>query len=117
MLNETDEQQTGSEVSKSAVEPVVMWRADTEQWRAMPVSCPNGGYPNDDVDGCQIFTNTHFATESDAWSKLDKEIRAYVAHCGSCVERAEQDLLVRKSEAAAAAKAFAKYSEHRRKAT
>jgi len=88
--------------------PLVMWRADTEQLRAVRVECPDGLHPNKDADGHNIYENTHYATEAEAWAHLRTHVEIGVKCAGEAIERLERELTKAQIRAGVAACEFAK---------
>jgi hypothetical protein len=89
-------------------------RADTKQWKAVLVECPDGGsFPEQDADGEVIYSNTHFETEAQAWRRLEKEVLAGVSLAGSAVVEAEAALQRARERAAYATKAYSQFCENR----
>jgi len=60
-------------------EPLIMYRADNDEWRVIQVECPNGLHPANDADGKTIYENTHFKTSKEAWKRLQREAQAWLS--------------------------------------
>jgi len=97
-------------------QPLVMWRADTEQWKAVQVQCPQGLYPHQDADGQKIYENTHFTTPEKAWERLERESMAWLSLRTDDVARLEQKLAALKNEVVEAGKAVVAVHERRNRA-
>jgi len=89
------------------IEPVVMWRGGDGMTKPVKVSCPDGLWPEYDSDGVQIFENTHFKTEDQAWKSIEESVLAGISLAGREVEFREKQLAESKDWAAQAAKDFA----------
>lgn len=70
-----------------------LYRADTDQLKPVRVHCPDGHYPHCDADGHQVFVNTHFDTEQEAWQNLLDNAQAGVSLAGGRVKEARQRVL------------------------
>lgn len=70
-----------------------LWRArDLKEEKPVLVDCPNGAWPNKDLDGIDIFVNTHFETQDEAWESLLSNARAGVKLAKNRVVTAEKRL-------------------------
>ena len=96
------------------VDTLVMFRADDESQTPVRVECPNGLWPAYDADGIQIFSNTHFELESDAWKRIYDNAKAWVSLAGRSVVQAENSLLQARANAGEAAKRFSQVTENMR---
>ncbi len=92
----------------------IMWRADTAEWRAIQVQCPDGLHPHEDIDGHKIFSNTHFDTPEKAWDHLNAESMAWLSMSSMHVENAEKELLKVKDKFISAGRAVALVHERLR---
>ena len=54
--------------------------------------CETFGYPHRDIDGHEMYENTHFKTKEEAWETLMAERYAGVELSSYSVEAREQDL-------------------------
>lgn len=92
-----------------------LWKYDEAKGTVKEVECPDGGYPASDIDGVQIYDNTHFETEKEAWESLRENAEAWVSLSGGGVKNAELGLLEAQAEAGKACKAFANYKRNFRR--
>ena len=68
-----------------------LWRADEAAMRPVLVECPKGRDGND-ADGVEIFSNTHYEDEGDAWEHLIASSIAGSKITGGNVTRIRADL-------------------------
>lgn len=67
------------------VERRVMWRADMAAWMPRKTEVPAGQTsralhpPVLDSDGQEVWENTHFETEEEAWEHLERNAAAWVS--------------------------------------
>lgn len=66
----------------------------------VPVECETPGWPNTDIDGNQMYDNTHFLTEAEAWKRVIADADAHVEletrhvqHLRQTLQAAEKDLV------------------------
>ena len=93
-----------------------LWRADYEQGRAVCVEAPDGGYPASDADGIQIYDNSHFGAEEDAWADLFGHVAARIESAGDRLNEAEALVLAKREDCGVACQKFAQLranKEHR----
>lgn len=83
----------------------VMWRADTDEWRAIQVVCPDGLYPHSDIDGKKIYENTHFETPEQAWRCLSDECNAWLQLTINRLNNLEKRIETTRAEVVEASKA------------
>lgn len=112
MSNEQNE----SDANAHPVDTLVMFRADDMSLTPVRVECPNGLWPAHDADGIQIYSNTHFELESDAWRRIYDNAKAWVSMAGRSVTQAEASLIEARIEAGEAAKRFLQVTENMRRA-
>ena len=96
-------------VSGSRQQRIVMWRGTDGMTEPVKVECPNGLWPNYDSDGIQIFENTHFAAEEEAWESIEESILAGISLSGRAVEIAREALQKANEQAADAALEFKQF--------
>lgn len=96
------------------VDTLFMFRADDASLTAVKVECPNGLWPAHDADGIQIYSNTHFELESDAWKRIYDNAKARVSLAGRSVINAENSLIEARAESGEAAKRFLLVTENMR---
>jgi hypothetical protein len=70
-----------------------LYRADDKQLKPVRVLCPRGRYPERDAEGHQVFVNSHFDTEQEAWQRLLDNAEAGVSLAGGRVKEARQRVL------------------------
>lgn len=70
-----------------------LYRADDKQLKPVRVLCPEGRYPERDTEGHQVFVNSHFDTEQEAWQHLIDNAEAGVSLAGNRVKTARQMVL------------------------
>lgn len=70
-----------------------LYRADTDLLKPVRVLCPDGRYPAHDAEGHQVFDNSHFETEQEAWKHLLDNAEAGVSLAGGRVKEARQRVL------------------------
>ncbi|HSX49899.1 MAG TPA: hypothetical protein VLF09_03015 [Cellvibrio sp.] len=108
-------EQNKSDTTAHPFDAVVMFRADEDQQRPVKVSCPNGLWPAQDADGINIYENTHFELESDAWKRIYDNAKAWVSLAGRSVTQAENSLAEARADAGEAAKRFLQVTENMRR--
>jgi len=91
-----------------------LYRADDKQLRPVRVLCPDGRYPVYDADGHQVFDNSHFDTEQEAWQHLLYNAEAGVSLAGGRVKEARQRVLEANEYAAEMAVEFQTVRDHYR---
>lgn len=98
------------------VDTLVMFRADDEKQIPVAVECPNGLWPAYDADGIQIYSNTHYKLESEAWQHIYDNAKAWVSLAGRSVVQAENSLIEARADAGEAAKRFLQVTENMQRA-
>ena len=91
-----------------------LYRADDKQLKPVRVLCPNGRYPERDAEGHQVFVNSHFDTEQEAWQHLLDNAEAGVSLAGNRVKTARQMVLDANEYAAEMAVEFETVRDHYR---
>lgn len=95
-----------------------MYRTCLVQMKPVEVDCPDGGYPAKDANGANIYVNTHFRREIEAWERIQGEALRAVRSEGYTVRAMEEALAEQKDKAAQAAKAYdlfmSNWEEHQR---
>lgn len=91
-------------------QPLVMWRADTKQWRAIQVQCPDGLHTKDS-DGKSMYENTHFRTPEEAWERLREESSAWLKLSIRSMKQLESKINMAKEEVIMAGKAVVAVTE------
>ena len=91
-----------------------LYRADDKQLKPVRVLCPRGRYPERDAEGHQVFVNSHFDTEQEAWQRLLDNAEAGVSLAGGRVQQARQRVLEANQYAAEMAVEFATVRDHYR---
>lgn len=114
--NTMSNEQNESDAKAHPVHTLVMFRADDEKQIPIKVECHNGLWPAYDADGIQIYSNTHFELESDAWKRIYDNAKAWVSLAGRSVTQAENSLAEARVEAGEAAKRFLQVTENMRRA-
>jgi len=71
---------------------MIIYHAECTFTRPEPVECDVPGYPNRDANGEQMFENTHFATEGEAWEKLVEGHRLHQEAMAHYVREARERL-------------------------
>lgn len=72
----------------------VLWYADYDDGqRPVRTTADKPKYPNYDDDGRQIYENTHYRTEKEAWDYIMRNLEAGIGIAASRVKQAQSDLL------------------------
>jgi hypothetical protein len=100
--------------------PIQLWRADQSKCKAALVDCPDGSLdPTEhimrDADGFEVFSNSHFKTEAEAWECLEADARARLHINAKDVKRAEEILLEAQKESAESVKYFHDIDSNKRR--
>ena len=91
-----------------------LYRADDKQLKPVRVLCPRGRYPERDAEGHQVFVNSHFDTEQEAWQHLLDNAEAGVSLAGGRVKQARHRVLEANQYAAEMAVEFQTVRDHYR---
>jgi hypothetical protein len=91
-----------------------LYRADDKQLKPVRVLCPDGRYQHRDAEGHQVFVNSHFDTEQEAWQHLLDNAEAGVSLAGGRVKEARQRVLDSNQYAAEMAVEFQTVRDHYR---
>lgn len=69
-----------------------IYRGSDGDTKPVELECEQFGWPNYTVDGKQMFDNTHFRTEKEAWVSILESVKAGVLLAGGSVRNAEEEL-------------------------
>lgn len=72
------------------------WRADMELWK--PVKTRGCDVLELDTDGKKIFSNSHFATEEEAWKRLKSEAEAWLHNSVGNLKEVEARVEAKRNE-------------------
>ena len=100
-------------MSMPSTTSLFLWRADEGQGLAVYVECPDGGYPATDADGVQIYMNSHFGLEEEAWSNLFSNAAARIEAAGSQLTEAERVVALSQEKCGRACQALARLRDCR----
>ncbi len=84
-----------------------MWKVVYGQAAPVEVLAEKPEWPNKDADGDQIFENTHFTDEAEAWKKHELEHLSWVQLTARDFRETQQTLQQRQAKCAEAALLYA----------
>jgi hypothetical protein len=92
---------------------VVLWKADSSLTSPLQVTADSPGtWPGHDDNGDQIYVNTHFKLEADAWESLIRNVKAYVSLAGSALADAKERVAKCEQECGKAAIQFGEVNKN-----
>jgi len=91
----------------------ILWKRHKTEPRPVAVECSIPSYPHRDVDGDQIYENSHFSTEEQCWGWITRDILAGVSLAGGRVEDAKAHLARAEQKAGEVAQEWAAFTRLR----
>jgi len=71
---------------------IKVYRGTDGDTKPIEKECERFGWPHYTTDGEQMFENTHFKTETEAWESILESVKAGVSLIGGSVRNAEEEL-------------------------
>lgn len=95
-------------------ETKIWWYADYLV-EMKPVKTTGPGYSGSDAEGREMYLNTHFSTEKEAWNSIFRNLEAWHNMAVRGLRRAEKAVEEEKADVDAAAAALEKARKNRKK--
>lgn len=85
---------------------ITVWRGTDGDLQPVKMECEGLAYPNLTSTGEQMWSNTHFKTEAEAWNSILKSVVSGIARAAGYVKGAQSALTAAQEQAGDAAVAL-----------